>query len=321
MSVAAGGPPRRIVVVGAGAVGSVYGLHLQRGGAHLTFVVRPRHADEVKAGIRLWRGEHEERLVPDAVVTDLEALSGTPMDQVWLAVPTTGLDDTTLSTIAAVTGDALVVDLSPSVDGRPLRALGRQRLVDGLVTFIAYQSPLPEVPEEAGRAPGIAWWLPPLAPTLLSGPRATAAASVLEAGRMPVKVVKDVQVPRAVGGAILQSVIATLEISGWSLRACRARIDGAAGEAVEVMARRLRARALPLSLLASPIVLRTLLLLAPRLAPLPLEAYLKFQFTKVGAQSRAAMRGYLAAADDAGLPAPHLRALARELLAAPAAGG
>lgn len=313
----------RVVVVGAGAVGAVYGHHLQRGGAHLTFLVRPRYAESVRAGIRLWRaarrGEREERLVPDDVVSDVDALRDRAVDQMWLAVPTTGLDEDALARIGAATAHALVVDLSPDVDGHVVRAVGRERVVDGLIPFIAYQSPLPDVAEEAGRAPGIAWWLPPFAPTALSGPRARDAASLLAAGRMPVRVVKEVQVSRALGGALLQAVVATLEVSGWSLRTCRARLDGAAGEAVAAMARRFRVRALPFSLLASPIVLRTLLWLAPRVTPLPLEAYLKFHFTKVGAQSRVALRSFLAAADDAGLAAPHLRRLARELPAAPAA--
>lgn len=303
----------RVVVIGAGAVGAVYGLHLKRGGAHVTFVVRPRHADAVRSGVRLWHGDREERLVPDDVVTDVEALRGVPVDQVWLAIPVTGLDEETLAKIRQATGDALVVELTPSLDGRALRALGRERLVDGLISLVAYPSPLPGVAEEAGRAPGIAWWLPPLAPTLLAGPRAREAARALKRGRMPVRVVKDVATPRALGSAVLQSVVATLEVSRWSLRACRARLDGAAKEAVDAMARRENVRAFPFSLVASPIVLRTVLRLAPHVAPFPVEAYLKLHFTKVGAQSRELMKTMLAAADDAGLPAPHLRALAREL--------
>jgi ketopantoate reductase len=303
----------RVAVLGAGAVGAVYGHHLKRGGAHLTYVVRPKYADEVRAGIRMWRGAREERVVPDAVVTDIGELRGTQVDQLWLCVPSTSLDDETLQRTAAATGEALVVDLSPGIEGRSLRAIGRERLVDGLIPFIAWQTPLPGVAAEAARPPGIAYWLPPFVPTSLSGPRAREAAQTLRAGGMAARVVPDVEVQRALGSAVLQGFIATLEVSGWSLRACKARLDGATGDAVRAMARKKRVGAFPFSVVARPLVMRALLTLAPPLVPVPLEPYLKFHFTKVGAQSRVMMRSFVQAADEAGLAAPDLRRLAHAL--------
>ena len=39
----------RVLLVGAGAVGQVYGWHLARGGAATSFLVRPRHAEALQA--------------------------------------------------------------------------------------------------------------------------------------------------------------------------------------------------------------------------------------------------------------------------------
>lgn len=304
---------RNIAVIGAGAVGAVYARHLIRGGAHVTFVVRPKYVDEVKRGIRLWRGKHDEMLMAHDVVGDVASLRGQPIDQVWICVPSTGLDDAALAAIAQATGDALVVDLSPGLDSRSLRLVGRERLVDGLIPFIAYQSPLPGVAAEAARAPGIAYWLPPLVGTSLSGPRAADAAAALRAGGMGARVVKDAEVQRGLGSALLMSVIATLEVSGWSLAACRRRLDGAADEATRAMAKKHGVSRGPLALVTSPAVLALALRAAEVVAPLPLEPYLRYHFTKVGAQTRMMMKGFLETATAVGVNAPQLRALAAAL--------
>lgn len=307
-----------VVVVGAGAVGAVYARHLIRGGAHVTFVVRPQYVEQVQRGIRLWRGSKgtdDELLMAHAVVSDIAAVD--QVDQVWLCVPSTGLDEAALTKIAGASGDALVVDLSPGLDQRSLGIIGRDRLVDGLIPFLAWQTPLPGVAAEAGRAPGIAWWSPPLLATALSGPRAPLAAAALRAGGMRARVVKDAEVQRALGSALLMSVVATLEVSGWSLRACRARLDGAAGEATRAMARRHGVSRGPLALVTSPAVLALGLHLAEAIAPLPLETYLRIHFTKVAPQTRLMMRGFLQAAQETGVDAPRLRALAAALPDAP----
>ncbi len=304
---------KHVVVVGAGAVGAVYGRHILRAGSELTFVVRPKYVDEVKAGIKLYRGTTDELLVATDVVGDVEALRGRSVQQVWLCVPTTGLDDAALGAIVDATGDALVIDLAPGLDGRSGRIIGKERLVDGVIPFIAYQTPLPNVPEEAGRSPGIAYWLPPFLPTTLSGPGAKRAADLLRRGGMRARVVHDASKMRAIGSALLMGVIATLEASGWDLAACRKRLDGAVRECVEAVARTQGVSGAGPRMLARPAVLRAALWWAPRIAPLPLEPYLAYHFTKVGKQTREMMRGFLRAADDAGLPAPHLRALAQAL--------
>ncbi|HEY4221501.1 MAG TPA: 2-dehydropantoate 2-reductase N-terminal domain-containing protein [Myxococcota bacterium] len=308
-----------MAVFGAGAVGAVYGLHLQRGGAEIVFVVRQKYVDEVRAGIRMYRGSRDhtgELLVAEQVVGDVEELRGQALDQVWLCVPSTSIDEATLQKIASATGDALIVDMAPGLDGRSLRIFGRARLVDGLIPFISYQTPLPGVPAEADRD-GIAYWLPPLTPTALSGPGAAEAASALVAGGMTARAVKDVESGRAVGSALLMGVIATLEVSGWDLKRARARLDGAVGQAVDAMARANHVRGTLVKLVAQPAIARMVLWLAPVVVPLPLERYLAYHFTKVGAQTRAMLKSYLDAADKAGLAAPELREITRQIEALP----
>ena len=43
-----------VLIVGAGAVGQVYGRHFQRGGADVAYLVKPEHLDETRRGFTLY---------------------------------------------------------------------------------------------------------------------------------------------------------------------------------------------------------------------------------------------------------------------------
>ena len=63
----------KVLVVGAGAVGQVYGHALARGGARVTFLVKPKHVEEARRGFVLYelnRGRAPIRWSDFAVVTE-----------------------------------------------------------------------------------------------------------------------------------------------------------------------------------------------------------------------------------------------------------
>ena len=80
-------------------------------------------------------------------------------------------------------------------------------------------------------------------------------------------------------------------------------------ERLETLAAERRIRAAPFRLLLSPVGVRLLLGVAPRLLPLELEPYLAYHFGKVGVQTRQILGSYLAAASRQGRQAPALRTL------------
>ncbi len=47
-------PPPRVLIVGAGDVGQVYGRHLQLGGAEVTFLVKPHQVEGLEAPLPLY---------------------------------------------------------------------------------------------------------------------------------------------------------------------------------------------------------------------------------------------------------------------------
>lgn len=316
------------LVVGAGAVGQVYARHLQRGGARVTFFVREKYRADAERGFALYalngrRPTEPQRFEDFAVLTQIEEVAARRFDQVYVTVSSPALAGPWLRALASATGDATIVALQPGRDDeRVLHAAGiaADRLVSGVITLISYAAPLPG--ETRFPQPGMAYWFPPLAPCLLSGPRAEAVVRALRAGGLPAKRHRDVPGLVAFPTAILMAYLAALESAGWSMRALWQSGAGALGargarEALAVIAAGrkppLRAR-----LMARPGVLRFALWAGRRVVPLPLEIYLREHFLKVRAQTIQFLTGYIADGKRAGVAVGALE----ELLAAvePASG-
>jgi hypothetical protein len=160
----------RALIVGAGAIGQVYGRHLQAGGAQVGFLVKPAHADEARSGFTLYplnrrasRRAQPERLTGFEVLTDAAAVAGQRWDQVYLAVSSPALraGDWFARLVPAI-GPATLVLLQPGPVDRAfvLRALPPGQIVDGAITAVSYRAPLPG---EVFPRPGVAYWFPPLA--------------------------------------------------------------------------------------------------------------------------------------------------------------
>ena len=83
-------------------MGQVYGLHLMRGGAEVTYFVRERYVDELRAGTTLHalpRGG-ARTLRPTHVRSDVDGVAE-GFDQVWLCVPTNALTSGALDPVLA----------------------------------------------------------------------------------------------------------------------------------------------------------------------------------------------------------------------------
>ncbi len=298
-----------MLVVGAGAVGQVYAHYMVRGGARVSLLVKPKHLEACRAGFVLYplRGRGRGRGHP---LRDLELLTSSDevaarrWDQVWLCVSSTGLRGgadspeapSWLDALLPAIGDATIVSLQPDLGDRAFlthRVPGSQ-LVTGLISFAAYQHPLPGAPRRRAvksDAPGVAFYEPPLGPNLFSGERARvdAVVAALRRGGGPARRVKDVPKTMAFSSAMLIPGVAALEVAGWSLH----RLTTPPGRALARDAiRQATAVARPgymrwlVALFTSALVLRIAGVLAPRLAPFDLEVYLRYHFSKVGDQTR-----------------------------------
>lgn len=302
----------RVLLVGAGAVGQVYGRHLQKGGARVAFYVKPKYADEARQGFVMYplQGAGKGRAVRfegfDVLTTEAE-VAAERWDQVWLCISSTALRSGWFDAFAGAIGEARVVNLLPGVEDRAFIAarVPPERVVASMIPFISYQSPLSG---EHREPPGVAYWLPPLSSTPFSGPRdaVDAAVKVLRAGGMAAKRAGDVDRQKVWMSALLLPTIAALETVGWSLAAfrqsaeARRRASAAGREASDISApgwRRLLAWGM-----TRPFNYRVMFWLGPKIAPLPLETYLRYHFTKVGDQTRAMLDTYARIAESRGQP-------------------
>ncbi len=338
---------RRVLLVGAGAVGQVYGRHLQLGGCEVAFLARPRYADDLRRGLVVYPVNAVRRRTPVAfrdfgVLTSADEVRAQgPWDEVWLCIASTALprnpDPTApswLDELIAAMGDATLVSLQPGPKDRALilhrlaavrgtdAADAEARFVQGVIAFSSWQAPLPT---ERLPRPGMAYWFPPASPSPFRGSpeRVDPLVDALTRGGCPAAVR-----PAAVAGAsfascLLMSIVAALELAGWSFaKLARDRrllrdTAAAARQAATAVAPHARApRPRAFDIVASSAVIRTLLTLAPRVVPFDIEAFFAWHFTKVGAQTIAHLDTYADFAAAQGRPAPAVVRLRDGLIAA-----
>lgn len=316
----------RVLIVGAGAVGQVFGHHLAQGGAEVTFLVKPEYAEDCRRGFTLYALDRKpprtQRFAGFDVITAPRDAAATPWDQVYITVSSTALHaGDWLAELAVATGDAPVVFLQPNLGDRArlTSAVEPRRVVDGMIGFLAYHAPLPGEPRFA--EPGIAYWFPP-APSPFSGERAPGVVAALRRGKLPSRMVRDVTATAPFQSAALYAYLAALEDAGWSFRDLRrgnrlALAGRGAAQAMAIAGHQLGYR-VPwrIRLAARPLVVRLVLRLARRVAPLDLETYLRVHFTKLAAQTRAGFASYVAHGHQAGLPTNAVEQLAGFVAAA-----
>jgi hypothetical protein len=314
----------RVLIVGAGAVGQVYGHRLSLGGAEVSFLVKPAHVGEAEHGyplheLRTWRKPKSTRFVPHSVISDLAQAAEEPWDQLWLCVSSTALRKPGFEDILTQVRADVLVALQPGLEDRHWleeRWLS-DRLVRGVIPLIAYQSPLPGRDDQPA---GIAWWLPPATKVPFDGPTDAVArvTRALRAGGWPARHVPGSPEGAASISAVLMPHLAALEDAGWSFDALKTgdRLSvatAASKQALAVVSHDL-GRPIPgLAARVSPGWLRLLLALSPKLVPLPLEPYLAWHFTKVGDQTRMLLGRYIARGQGAGLPTDALESLLAQL--------
>jgi 2-dehydropantoate 2-reductase len=311
-----------ILLVGAGAVGQVYGHHLKIGGARVAFFVRPKAAEAVRAGMTLYPLKNREDRTPvtfraDAVYTDLAEVAAETWDQVWLCVPSTACDEGWLASIAKAVGDAVIVALPPGMDSeaRIRKAFPGDRVVPALIGLISYQAPLPG---EIVPRPGVAYLFPPMSPSAFGGTHGRAAAEALTRGGCPAVENRDISKGSAFGSGLLMPNVAALELSGWSLAGLRSGpwisiAAAAARQAIRIAAARLGVRAPLFLFLLRGLTLRVVWKVAPWFLPLDIETYLRYHFIKVGGQTRQLLGELRADGEARGLETTALAKLAAEL--------
>ncbi len=313
-----------ILVIGAGAVGLVYGRHLVLGGANVCYFVREKYAEEIRRGLVFYplnrsnprRASVRQEITANQVLSSLEEVGKRKWDAVILTVASPALRGDFLPSLAAVVGDATLVSLQPGREDRHfvVAAFPEDRVVSGMITVVSYQAPLPgeTIPE-----PGMAYWFPPMGAAPFSGPeeRTRAIVDVLKKGGLPCKVGHDVAGSVMFPSVVLMTMLTALESAGWSFADLGRsenlkKVHAAASEAFAIMSSTSQRRApLMMRLAVKPFLLRTILKVARWVMPLDLEEYMKFHFTKVRSQTRLHMQSFIDQGEKVHCPTTALVAL------------
>ncbi len=323
----------KILLVGSGAVGQVFGLHLQDAGVELAFFARPESAAKLQqaldsGGLPLHQISHRHkrnpvprRLETYQLVRNFEEGREFRPDQIWFTVPSPVYYSSWFRDFVREVPAGRVVCFAPE-GARPaffLEGEPEDRLVFGGITFIAWQGDL----EGGGGQPeGVTFWRPPLLEIPLMGDEEAGqeVAAVLDRAGFRVAV-KDPDFKRMVASitAVQLTLAAGLELSGWSFRAFRGsrwlrRVAAGSREAVLSQysdAGRFTRFLIRFLLTPAGFVLATFLL--PPLFPFDLLAYLKFHYLKTRDQTVTLLALFIEDGIRRGLPVENIRLLLQAL--------
>lgn len=311
-----------VLVLGAGALGQPFGFHLQRAGANLGFVVKPKYREELESGLRLhehglFGGPTQHEFDDFDLYTDYANLEGGDWDQVWLCVSATAIRGDWLEDFLEAIGSTTLVSIQPGLEARDYleERYPADQIVSCRVSMIAYPTPLPgeDLPEG-----DVAYFMPPAQPLAFGGAMEPAddVASFLRQGGLATEVREDVVSFGVFTSAVLETFIAGLELEDWSLSRYRASETfelamEAANQGLDVVGAEFGEEA-PSSVrtVASTWVLGMGVPFARWTVPFPLEAYLEEHFTKVGDQTRAELRDLIAKGREHGLDVDAIERLA-----------
>ncbi len=312
----------KVLVIGAGAIGQVFGYSFAMGGADVTFLTRPKYAEAANAGFVIYpmnRGSSTRhtpiRFTQYEVATDQDEAMQERWDLVVLAISSVALrSGDWFDRLCASLGDAQLLSLLAGSDD-PVHILERlpaEKVSWGMLSVISFQAPLPgqDLPE-----PGFAFWFPWLSSLAFSGPDPVTPKlmAVLKKGGMPVSRTDSVERSVAHAGAILDKTISALECSGWTFAGLRADPEllslavAAMGESW-ALANAIYGMKTPLPMrLIRSVHLRMLLRLAPWVMPFDLERFFHFHYHKIGEQHLLQLRTQVQMCEEKGIENPAMR--------------
>lgn len=307
----------RILIIGSGAVGAVYGHHLAMAACRPTYLIR----DPQSSNSKMPRTLHRYSMIGRKVSSRQQHLRTitqgcTGWDQVWICLPSSAIESPwLLKQLSRVAPETPVILWSPDLRDRDILQKHYSGPISrALIGIISFQTPLPG---ENTPSNGIAYLAPPRSAVLESTADGRQAAAWLKAGGLPTAVHDNLPLHEARMTALLQPVIAALEINQWSLKKLRqsqwlATASAAGREAKkigEIYLGETPSRSIP----AQRFLLKSAITIAPSFMPFPLETYLHYHFSKVSEQTRIMLDGWIDQGKQLKLPVTSLELLRRAL--------
>ena len=299
----------RTLIVGAGALGQVFGAFIAQGGGEVGCLVKPGRAAEACAGyalaqLRRGRAPRPMTFSPRVVLDQVGQVAG-GWDAIWLCTHSTSLREPWLADLRDRAGPATIVSIGMGVDDQAaLEVLWPAgQIVEVNPSVLAFL--------EAG---SIHFWVPPGA-RAVSGEEARArpVTESLATGGLAAHYVGPLATA-ALTSAVNMPMVAAEEAAGWSGRQRRLGV-AAAGEAITITAARLGvpppARGKP-----TPFTAWLNECLFALVAPFDTRAFRQRHFTKTADQTMQMLDGWIAEGRARNLPTARLVELRQALAAA-----
>ena len=314
----------RVLIVGGGAVGQVFALHLQNAGVEMGLYELPANAEKLKqaldqGGLSLYQTTFFHRREPLVhhlknyrVLTNIAESQSFQPDQIWFTVPSpVYYSDWFHDFLRQVPSDRVVCFVPEGSRPEFFPDGAEDRVVFGGTTFMAWQGG----PQAGGGHPGgINFYRSPLG-IPLTGKAQTChdVAQLLKQAGFKVSIEKPGSDMQASVTAVMTTFVAGLELSGWSLKAFRRSPwlkHSAAACREAVLSQSSRNTAIQKLTLSQPFLnaafsLTTLLL--PLLMPFDINKYLGFHYRKTGKQSRKLLEIFIADGKKKGLPVGNIQ--------------
>jgi len=325
----------KVIIVGCGAIGQVFGLFLQEAGVELGLYDRAGTLKKLKlaldqGGLPLSRFRKRDplafRLENYQVLMDVTECQRFKADQIWFTTPSPVyysewfqdfLQNVPSQRVVCFAPEGRRPEFFPENGGRNMAG---DRLVFGGITFMSWQGDL----EGGGGQPsGVNFWLPPLLAIPLTGSEKACrevAALLKKAGFRVAWQKLDSRPTLAPVTAVMTAFMAGLELSGWTFRAFRKSpwLNRAASASREGFLSQLPdagvlTRAF-LGLLCSAKGFFLVSLSLPLLFPFDLQKYCKFHYTKTRDQTLTLLKVFERDGKSRELPVENIHILLQGLL-------
>ena len=318
-----------ILIVGAGAVGLVYGRHFAEVGHKVSFFVKAKYQQALEdnqqnnGGERLYLlnkdREQAKPILFDNFNTVTEWNSDTQYDLIVLAISSNALRALPLENIKQQLGSNTLLMLQPSqTDFEHLSTIIEpEKIVQGMISLISYQTPLPNhtyadnIPES-----GIAYYLPPMKMPIsgLDHERAATVKNLFKGAKIPAKTVSNAVNESKLPSAFLMTFLCVLEAADWkfsTLANSKELLKKLATGQQELLPQQVSnsdslldtlkqgLAKLIIKLVLRPWLYQLLLKISDKAVPLPLEAYLEYHFSKVREQTKIYMEEYAQSSNEA----------------------
>jgi hypothetical protein len=316
----------KVLIVGCGAVGQVYGLALQNAGVTLGLLDQPAVVEKLayarqQNGLSLFQVSYRHRKDPlvnwlrdyQVIINEVESQSFAP-DQIWFTTPSQAYYSDWFRNFLQHVPSKRVVCFTP--EGKRPEFFPdemSERIVFGGTTFMAWQGDLGGYGDKLA---GIYYWRPPLG-IPLAGTQAACreVAQLLKEAGFRAMVGNPGSHSQASMTAIMTTFTAGLELSGWSLSAFRRsqwlrRAAAAGGEAI--LGQLSKAGIFTRGWLRNPILTASFFLVAlllPVLFPFDVQKYLEFHYTKTREQTMVLLNVFLKDSLRCGVPVTNIQLL------------